>query len=103
DIDLKSLKYVYAETVKSPAPRFYTSVEYALRYVSLLEQGKKLNLRPRRENMYRYIRDAFNELLKNNPKYSRIEAMTHIIYSSAPCFYVSTRALRNIIRKKKSQ
>lgn len=88
---------VFGKTINSRAPQFYTTVERAQRYVSLLERGLKLPIKDTNKiKMYKEIYKRYIAIKNRCPavKYSVIE---QIINEPAPSFYVSPFTIRRIV------
>lgn len=99
-------RYPYAfieEVVKiavtSKAPRFYTTVEKAKKYISIIEKGRKLPLvNQNKINMYLEIYNRY-AVLKTSP-YKGYVVIEDILSQEAPSFYLNERTFREIVYRK---
>lgn len=76
------------ETISRPTKRFYVSPEQALRIISQLLRGKEVIFKStEKEKMYRTILSEVEKRLPSALPLSHL--VTEIIYTPAPCFYIT--------------
>lgn len=85
--------------VAAKAPRFYTTVQKARKYISIIEKGGNLPLtNPNKINMYQEIHSRYTKTKEAGCKgYAIIE---DILSQEAPSFYLSERTFRDIVYRK---
>jgi hypothetical protein len=75
--------------IKSPAPRFYVSVQRALRFVSKIESGEKLPLSELHYQMYKDIRDNYLLVKEKGQFKNDIDIINAAINLPAPRWYMT--------------
>lgn len=94
------LNEVYADISEWPARRFYVSEERAYRVVKMMLRGKGLHgMHPLKQAMFRDICNRVVGLHKRHPEKSIRTLCRKVVLQSAPRFYLSSSAVKNIILK----
>ena len=91
---------VLEETAKSPASRFWIEEDRVIRLLQERRRGIVQKRKSRRE-MVEEIAKRTEALLRNNPDISLPDAVSEVIYSPAPSFYVSGRSVRRAFDSRK--
>ncbi len=94
------MRDVFEDVAKSPASRFWIEEDRALRLMEEKRRGKVLKRQCRRE-MLSEIEQRTKALLESDPNKSLPDAVTEVIHSPAPSFYVSKRSVRRAVEARK--
>ena len=83
-----------------PAPRFYISPEWAMRYITAYYGGQSVWIRTRGKERQAMIRDLvtnFERLQRENPDKTRQWLYMTVVEQPAQSFYVSKQRIKEII------
>ena len=88
-----------AKTLKTPTSRFWVDPDRARDVMSRIEHDPKCmdGMDAERRRMYGALFEKYQEIRRQYPDQSKIQAVTMAIYSGAPEFYLSPSRARSII------
>ena len=86
-----NMSEIVAETVKSPAKRFYISDRRAQDVVTRLLEGESIDgMRPERKRMFMEIYNRCLERMQSGTAVPLVELVRDVIKQPAPEFYITT-------------
>lgn len=97
---------IYCKTIASPADRFWVSEERAVAVIASMSSdynGTLKKMLPQKQRMYTEIYKRTMKLLKANRGMSRAEAVTEVVQSPAPEFYLTPGSVAVILCKIKKK
>lgn len=101
---IRNIKDAILYAVNHECSRFYVSYEDAWRYVYAKERGKQTK---RVIKKYKYIMDIiydrYIEKRKNDTSTKPIELFADVIFSQAPCFFLSFNQAKRIVGKIRAE
>lgn len=94
-----SLENIAAGVARRPSSRFWVSEERAVSVVSAMLRGLDVtgNMHPSKRRMYEEIYRRIKIVRSREPDSSLVSAVSEVIYSEAPEFYLSPRYVRDRI------
>ena len=87
------------KTLKTPSSRFWVDPYHARDVMSRIEKNPESvdGMHPERRRMYLALYRRYQEIRRQFPGYSKINAVSIAIFSGAPEFFLSTSTARRII------
>lgn len=100
-VDKRKVAYSVAS---GPAPRFYTTVDTAIRRVNEIEAGTFTLSNPKEIEMFHEINKRYQEKLKEyaGRKY-RVDIMHEVITGPAPSFYITPSYAYRLMYEKEDK
>lgn len=97
---------ILTATVNTPCSRFWVSETRALEVIRKIDAGDPLNyMRPLKRAMYLEIHTRLRAILRLCPDISMLDALSSVIHSQAPRFYMmesyALRIIKKAIRQKR--
>lgn len=93
-----SMLDIIADAYRSPAPRFYVTVDSAQDRIPKLIKGKPIHVKNKlRAAMWHEIACRFCEELERHPTWTNAEITQLVLDQQASSFYVSQSHFRNLI------
>ena len=97
-----SQNQIIKRILKSKAKRYYAPVEYAYRYVSMMERGKDIPCHGLTRQMYIDIYKRYKIVSAQHKDLKKIEIITKVVYEEAPQYYISLKTATDYVNAIKN-